>query len=120
MPNPRVLKAHREALLRALPEFLAECPDGDWNQPAADAFLFAILSARDHRVPGEGHDYVVGTRYPSGATEIYGVYQTHAAAVKAIEMGVCAHHPDATVGIFPLLPAPRAVKPSTKKVSPTR
>lgn len=102
MANPRVLKAHREALKEGIGAFAEACKSG-WDEAAADVLLASILGARDSETT-----YVVGTRYPSGATEIYGPYATMAAATKAIDMGVCAHSPGAVAGIFPLIPAPKA------------
>lgn len=102
MANPRVLKAHRDALKNGISAFADACRSG-WDEEAAETLLASILGARDSDTT-----YVVGARYPTGATEIYGPYATVAAATKAIEMGVCAHHADATVGIFPLIPAPKA------------
>jgi hypothetical protein len=107
-----VVNAHRQALRDGIKPFMDACREaGDWNQPAADALLASILGARDSDTT-----YVVGTRYPSGATEIYGPYATVDAANKAIDAGVCAHSPGAVAGIFPLIPAPKpAVRSRSKK-----
>jgi len=103
--NPRVVNAHREALKAGIKQFYDACLHG-WDQAAADALLLKILSARDHDTV-----YVVATRNPTGSTEIYGPYASVATANRAIEMGVCANLPGARSGIFPLYPAPRAVRP---------
>lgn len=105
MANPRVLNAHRAALLAGIPEFIRAC-DPEWDQGAADALIFSILAARDDQT-----NYVVGIRNPAGSTEIYGPYGTRAAADKALAAGICCTTQGAQSAVFPLIPAPKQPTP---------
>ena len=102
--NPRVSVAQRDAVLLALPDALAAQRNSGNPNDFASIIATAVVGAED----GTKTRYVIGVRNPTGSTEIYGTYPTHAAALKAIESGHVGTMQEARGGIFPLLAAPRA------------
>lgn len=94
MAGTRVLKAHLDAIRSLLPVLTDE-----------QIFEVAesVLTAED----GKKTRYCVGTRAPSGSTVIYGPYATHAAALRAVELGAVGTGIENLAGVFPLVPAPK-------------
>lgn len=115
MSNPRVLKAHRDALRAALPGAQALLAAGDVDG-FIDTLATAVVTARDH----ETTLYCIGVRTPTGEPFLFGPYLGRASAVAAAEGGACSVHPAQRTGVFPLIPSPRGVKRSKTGPRPPR
>ncbi len=109
MIGTRVLKAHTEAVKAALGE-AAEAVKSDGLEGFARVMAQAVITAED----GHKTRYVVCVK---DGTElyVYGTYATFAAAKKALDQGSLGFTEGSRAGVFPLIPAPKAIRPTTPK-----
>jgi hypothetical protein len=96
---PRVLKAHTNAVINALPEAGDHLRNGD-KQQAAQVLAHAVITATDDKT-----QYCVIVRDHTNNAWVFGPYATASAATKAITSGNIAIAGQA--GVWPLIPAPK-------------
>ena len=106
----RVLKAHTDAVKAALgPAAAAAGTDG--LDGFARVMAEAVVTAEDHSKTR----YCVAVRTPTNELVVFGPYATFTAAKAAIDTGSLGVAEGSRGGVFPLIPAPKNPRPSTKR-----